>query len=166
MPAPIRSSISCRVAAAALALASVAGPAAAGTVEVRWLQPERYADAGRTALDRERTLASLAEHVAKLGAKLPDGQTLTLEVLDLDLAGEIRPRGWNEVRVLRGGTDAPRISLRYALQGGGMAPRSGEVRLADLSYLDAFLHAARRGDELVYEKRMLDRWFDANFGAH
>ncbi len=68
------------------------------------------------------------------------------------------------VRVLKGGADWPRIKLRYTLESAGQAPRSGEQSLADMAYLE---HVNRYAgdDRLRYEKRMLDEWFAAQFGA-
>ena len=56
---------------------------------------------------------------SRLGRRLPDGQTLTIAVLDLDLAGSLRPTPTGELRVLRGGADWPSMSLRYTLQADG-----------------------------------------------
>ncbi len=145
----------------AAAVAAGLSPAqAGGGVEVNWLQPEQYSDAGRSVIDRERTLKSLAMHIQTLGRQLPDGQTLRLEVLDLDLAGEMEPWGWHELRVLRGRADWPRMTVRYTLQAGGQTLKAGEAQLADMSYLDRV-----RDGELAHEKRMVDRWFKTTFVA-
>lgn len=151
-----------RTLVAALMLAAgalaVAPAFAAGKVTVRWIEPDRFADAGR-GIDRDRTLASLEDYLASLGRKLPDGQTLALEVTDVQLAGELDPfnRFHNEVRVLRGQADWPVISLRYTLSDGTRTLSSGEARVADLNYLNGTLRSQREGS-LAYEKRMLDRW--------
>ena len=150
-----------------LAVMTAALPAAAaGTVEVSWLQPERYSDAGRTDGERERTMKSLADHFAQLGRLLPDGQTLKLEVLDVDLAGEIEPRPRQDVRIVRGGADWPRMTLRYTLQEGSQTLKSGEARLADMDYQFGVPALNLRDDELRYEKRMIEHWFSQNFGAN
>ncbi len=155
---PIRTSL---LQASALALAAAvmsSTAAAAGTVEVTWLQPDQYADAGRSLIDRERTLKALENHLQALGRKLPDGQTLRVQVLDLNLAGEEERFGWSDLRVMRGRADWPVILLRYELIEGPRSLRSGETRLADMNYLGH----ARAGD-LAYEKRLLDAWFKDNF---
>lgn len=148
------------VAIAALAAGLLPAAQAAGTVEVTWLHPEQYADAGRSVIDRERTLQALGEHLQQLGRKLPDGQTLRLEVLDLNLAGEIEPWGWHEMRVLRGRADWPRISVRYTLLADGQSLRSGQADLADMAYT-----LGDRGGAYGYEKRLLDDWFKTRFAA-
>ncbi len=152
------------VSAVALAV-SMLPAVAAGTVEVSWLQPERYSDAGRSVVDRERTMKSLGEYFTRLGRQLPDGQTLKVEVLDVDLAGEIEPHGWNEVRILRGRADWPRMTVRYTLQAGGQTLKAGEARLADMNYF-VFPHGLGvHGTDLAYEKRMIGQWFGDNFAG-
>lgn len=145
---------------AALASAS----AIAGTVEVRFIEPDRFSDIRDNHLRREQVLDVLAERLKRLGqAGLPAGQTLTIDVLDVDLAGELQPRvSPGDLRVLRGGADWPRVHLRYTLREGERVLQSGEERLADMAYQQSALPAA--GDEpFPYEKRLLERWFAQRF---
>jgi len=152
--------------ALALALLTAALPAAAaGVVEVSWLQPERFSDAGRTASDRERTMKSLGAAFAQLGRQMPDGQALKLEVLDVDLAGEIEPGARQDMRIVRGGADWPKITLRYALQARDVTLKAGEARLADMNYLFVTPPVRLRDGDLPYEKRMIEHWFGQNFAA-
>lgn len=144
-------------------VASLGSAQAAGTVVVNWVDPVNFADAGRNVVDRERTLQMLGEHMQTLGARLAQGQVLRLEVLNLDLAGELRPWhswGMDEVRVLGDRADSPHMQLRYTLQGGGQTLASGEATLRDLGYL-----FRQRSGALAYEKHMLDQWFERSFGA-
>lgn len=152
----------CRAAALALlVLGSGTGAHAAGTVEVRWLQPERFSDIGRNAVDRERALAGLEQILKQLGPRLPDGQTLVLDVSDVDLAGEIEPGRLHDIRVLRDRADWPRMSLHYTLRAGPQTLKSGDARLADMGYL----HGPPAGGGYVFEQRMIDRWFQATFST-
>lgn len=131
---------------------------AAGQVEVSFRPADQLADVGR-GIDRERNLKTLSEHFKSLGARLPDGQVLKIEVLDVNLAGELRPtRRGDEVRVLAGAADWPTLDLRWSLLGGGQSLKSGQERLADMAYLN---HAPRAGDSrtLPHEARLIDRWF-------
>jgi hypothetical protein len=150
-------------------LLSILMPAAsiafAGTVEVSFVQPATYTDAGNTQWDEAANLKALAAHLQGLGQRLlPANQTLRVEVLDVDLAGSVRPaaRGATQLRVVRGGADYPRIHLQYTLQADGAAPRSGKEWLTDLNYSRG---VARRGESepLYHEKHMLDEWFKARF---
>ncbi len=146
---------------AGLALLSALSPAqAAGKVEVQWLEPGQFSDAERNPIDRERVLQDLAAYMQGLGRRLPDGQTLTLAITDLDLAGEVEPIGWRDMRVLRGGADWPRMKLHFTLAAEGRTLKQGEVHLSDMGY-----GFSRHQESLGYEKRMFDRWFKAEFTA-
>lgn len=138
--------------------ATTATALAGGIAQVSYVEPEKFTDAGWDRSDRERTLQTLTQHFDMLGKRLPDGQTLRVEVLDVDLAGEVWPRGVREVRVLRGGADWPHMTLRYTVLDGTRTVKAGEARLADMSYLFSQRRVAQYGD-LPYERRMLDDWF-------
>lgn len=143
---------------------STALPAwAAGQVEVRYTQPDDFADAGRSGSDRDRTMAALTAHLQRLAQRLPEGQTLRLEITDIDLAGEIRPWGWHELRVLNGRADWPRLALRYTLQEGQRTLQAGDVQLSDLAYMQGLGPRERPNQELPYEGRMVRRWFEETF---
>ena len=145
-------------------LLSAGCTAMAGTVEVTFVNPASFADAGITQDDKDANLKMLDRYLQGLGQRLlPADQVLRIEVLDLSLAGTIRHRGRGDIRVLRGGADYPRVHLRYVLQGGG-APRSGDEWVSDLTYADG-LASAYRSEPLYYEKRMLANWFKDRFVA-
>lgn len=137
---------------------------AAGTVAVNFVQPENFTDARDSLLSRDRHLAALKRHLEQAaGPYVADGQTLKIDVLDVDLAGELEfGARTRDLRVLKGGADWPRIQLRYALEGAGQPARSGEARVQDMTYL---MHGPGlpSGQTLAYERRMLDGWFKAEF---
>ena len=137
---------------------------AAGTAQVNYVHPEKFTDAGFGSFERERTLRSLTEHFQVLSKRLPDGQTLRVEVLDIDLAGEVWPRVPSEVRVLRGRADWPHMSLRYTLLDGSRTVKAGTARLSDMNYLFSQRGVQQYGD-LPYEKRMMERWFSEQIAA-
>lgn len=148
----------------AVLLASVGMAQGGSGVEVRFVQPERFADAEESPLDRERVLAELAAFLQKqAGKRLGPDQRLLIEVLDLNLAGEIQPVGrqLDRVRVLRT-VSWPAMELRFVLSQSGAVLRQGQVRLSDMTYLDGL--ARPMADEpLPYEKRMLDEWLSREF---
>ena len=142
-----------------IALAALAGvPSAHAGVGVTFVEPERFADIGFMPADRREVLERLDAHLQAWGARhLRDGETLALDILDVDLAGEVHPGPRDDVRVLLGGTDGPRIHLRYELRAGARVVGQGDERLTDPYYLER--RASVRTDEaLFYERRMLDDW--------
>ncbi|MBV7538368.1 DUF3016 domain-containing protein [Duganella sp. sic0402] len=139
--------------------ALLASSAALAEVSVSYVKPEDFTDVPRGEVDRERTLKDFSDYFATLDKKLPQGQSLKIEVLDIDLAGRLYPRrAGDDIRVLTGGADWPRIRLRYTLEENGTVLRSGEDQLSNMNY-----QWSRTGyfdnDTLRYEKQMLDEWF-------
>jgi hypothetical protein len=145
-------------------LMALAGSAFAGTVTVTFVQPETFTDLGTTKIEEEQNMLVIARHLQELGTRwLPADQTLSIEVLEVDLAGAVRPSraSINPVRVITGHADYPRMHLKYVLSGPGIE-RTGNDRLADLNYTRGL---ANRGDStpLLYDKRMLTAWFKEHF---
>lgn len=150
---------------AALAAAALAPSAhATGRAEVSFKDPLQFADAGNGVAENERTRAALAAHLNRLAERLPDGQTLRVEVLDIDLAGELRFMKFDRVRVLGGGADWPQLNLRYELRTDSGVVAQGEERLSDMSYLMR-LSDPRHAEPFAFERRMLDNWFGERFAA-
>jgi Protein of unknown function (DUF3016) len=149
--------------ASAAMLATTPPVLAAGTVEVRYIEPQKFTDVGFGTVDRERTLSDMTAVLQAFAAKLPDGQTLTFEVTDINLAGEWRPHRGNYVRVLSGTTDWPEIKLRYTLQAGGTTLKSGEARVYDIAYQLNSNFVDKVGTNLPYERHMLRKWFNETF---
>ena len=134
---------------------------AAGHVQVRFTEPEHFTDIGLASVDREANLKVLASHMKTWEPRLRDNERLEIEVLDVDLAGERRPwRHANEVRVLNGRVDGPRMTLRWALKDGERVLKSGQDKLSDLAYLTSSARL-RSGDALAYDLRMLEDWASA-----
>jgi hypothetical protein len=141
---------------------------AAATVEVSFVHPERYTDAsidgGYGSKASESALREIRTYLEKLGDRyLKPDQRLTIEVLDIDLAGRYEP--WRtfayDVRLLRGAT-WPRIKVRYSLKEGDAVLVKAEETVTDLNYLRNI--AARNANgRLPYEKAMLEDWFRARF---
>lgn len=157
----LRGTLASLFAAAALGLA---GPAqAAGIVEVKWVEPDKFLDIGLGSMERQRNQQELELVFQQMARQLPGGQTLKIEVLDVDLAGETRLGAARDVRIVRGGVDWPRMTLRYSLQAHEGVLKSGEARLADMNYLFG-TRAVNPGEgNLPYERRMMLRWFEDTF---
>lgn len=155
-------SLSPVIALATLALAASAQ--AAGSVEVKFVGADKFSDAGRGSVEITRTAEALGQYLQSLGKKLPDGQVLKVSITDIDLAGELQLGRTNEVRVVRGRADWPRIELSYTLEQGGDVLKSGQAKLADLSYTQT-TPSPRRNEAYGYERYMLERWFNEQFGV-
>lgn len=155
------------IAAGASLLGGLATAHAGGGADISFVTPGLYSDAGWAPSVRDRNLKVLGDFLTRLSSdRLATGQTLKLEVLDVDLAGITRPNaGPTELRIANGGADWPRIRLRYALEQGGQVVKSGEARIADLNYLDHAAFDVSNTDPLRHEKRMLRQWFDTEIAT-
>ncbi len=153
---------------ASLLFALAASAAQAGRVEVSFDPQASFTDAGSTPREREQRLTALAEHLKALGRReLGDDRALSIELIDLDLAGTLqlvrRPAG-TAVRVLRGGADGPHIELRYKLSDASQVIASGHETLFDAGSARPLPAMDRdEGDPLRQEKRLLDHWFAQRF---
>jgi len=148
----------------AASVAALAAGAAHAGATVRFIEPDKFIDVPFLPVDRDRVLDDLSEYIAKLGQQLPPGQDLKIDVTELDLAGRLEPmrRSGNEIRVLRGRADWPRMHVRYSLTQDGKVINSGEADLADMSYMD-HVNQFDSGNSLRYEKHMIDEWFSKTF---
>ncbi|MCX7162244.1 MAG: DUF3016 domain-containing protein [Rhodocyclales bacterium] len=142
------------------------GLPAAASVEVGFLPADQYVDIGDS-IDARRAMKEIQDHLVKLGARyLQPEFRLSVEVLEVDLAGSMKMAGrrgdW--VRVLNGKVDAPLLRLRHTLHLGEQLMSRGEDSLTDAMYLE---HSAGRSTDtpLYHEKALLERWFRARFGA-
>jgi hypothetical protein len=140
-------------------LLALAAGAASADVTVNYIEPEHFSDQPFTPWEREEVLKDLTEHFASLGAKLPPGQNLRIDVQDIDLAGRMHPgRGARDLRVIRNGAEWPRIDLHYTIESNGQVLRSGDAQLRDMAFMDRISRYSD-GDNLRYERRMIDDWF-------
>ena len=143
---------------------TLAGAAQAGTVTVAYQANAQYTDAGATPWDREANLKELQAYLQGLGPKyLPADRSVRIEVLDVDLAGDVRPlRHRGDERILRGRSDWPRITVRYTVSSGDKVLQSAEETVTDMDYLHRMTDL-KGYESLHYEKRMLDTWFKQRF---
>ena len=147
-----------------------AGLASAATVSVTFVQPEKFTDAGHSrGRATERDLAELREdlqqHLQRLAdRKLAASDTLQVELLDIDLAGDFemnRLTRFSDVRVVRD-IASPRIKLRYTGKLGDRVVTGAEEELSNMNFLWGH-NRYSGGDRLRYEKPMLDAWFEKRF---
>ena len=146
---------------AALVLLAATTGAAWAQVSVSYVKPDEFMDMPHGQIDRERVLKDFTQYFAKLDKKLPAGQQLKIEVLDIDLAGRLWPRrsGGEDIRIMNGGADWPHMKLRYTLEENGTVLRSGESDLSNMMYQQRMTRLSD-SDPLRYEKQMIDDWFE------
>ncbi|SCK60469.1 Protein of unknown function [Variovorax sp. HW608] len=151
--------------ALSMMLAAGASMASAADLTVVFVNPENYRDAAYSRAfpsdeDRAEVLRDVQQHLQRLADRyLGPGDALSIEVLDIDLAGAFDPlrRGGSEVRIL---TDItwPRMELRYTLTHDGQVIASGRERISDMDYL-VMARRSYGSDRFIYERPMLDNWF-------
>jgi len=148
-------------------LVMAGGAAQAGTVTVAFMQPETFTDVRDHNLDASANLKTIADYLQWLGRTyLPPDQSLQIDVLDIDLAGKLRPTvRWGMVRVIGNSVDWPQMRLRYRLESGGQVVASGEQSLSDMGYA-GHLDVYGGWDSLPYEKYMLKDWFRRRFAKN
>lgn len=147
-------------------LAALAATASAGTAQVTFVDPDSYADIGARGPEADANMQTLRRHLEALAAKdLPADQTLKIDVLDVDLAGTVKPStaAFRSVRVVTGQGDFPSMHLRWTLAGPGIA-RSGDENISDTTFTGGLTKRVQIGP-LFYDKRLLTSWFESRFGA-
>ena len=141
---------------------------AGATVTVSFTSPESYTDIGRYRDEPNTEMKEIEAHLKRLGERyLPPNQLLKIEVLDVALAGNWSHSGRfsNDVRILRGKADWPKIKLHYVLEADGRVLADQQENVADMDYLrQPNRHYSNQS--LSYEKQMLDLWFRQRFAAH
>lgn len=143
---------------AVIAMLALAASTASAAVTVTYVNTEKMTDVPRFETDRKSMEINFREFFEELATKLPEGQDLKVEILDIDLAGDVFPRvPIRDVRVTKGSYDFPRIHLRFSIEQDGKVLRSGERELADRNY--QLNVNSYRNEMYNYEKQMLSEWF-------
>jgi len=140
----------------------------AATSEVTWGDYKKFRDIDEGNENRksfrERTFKEFEKHFAKLAETLPEDQVLKIEVTDVDLAGDTRFSGVNQMRIIKDNY-FPRINLSYDLvDQDGKSIKAETVVIKDMNFMMGS-HLKYRNESLTYEKQMLDDWFKETFKA-
>lgn len=154
-----------------LATSSLAQTPPAASVEVIYDHPEHFRDASLDSNGYERgadehVMKELRSYLQALGKRyLPPGQTLRIDIRDIDLAGRYEP--WHaqsySIRFMRDIT-WPSIDLHYVLSQQGQPLSQADARVTDKFYLQRPGRSAT-SDRLYAEKAMLEEWFRKQFAA-
>jgi len=135
--------------------------------EVQFIKSDDFADIGNriSVRDGENTLERVAAALTeRADAVLAPGQNMKIEVKDIDLAGDPLPlgRGMDMIRVIKP-LYRPAMKFSYTITQDGKTVREGVADLQDMGFMDHF-NRYFRDDPLYYEKPMLDKWFEEEFG--
>ena len=133
----------------------------AGEAQVKWHDFNDYRDVRPSNQAKgsyhKQIAKSIDEHFAKLSEQLPKNYSLNIEVTDLDLAGDVRYGGVNEIRVVKP-IHFPRIEFNYVLNDeNGVVAQEDNVNLKDMGFMDKIKMG--RDEAFYYEKRLLTEWF-------
>jgi len=140
----------------------------AASSEVTWTDYKSYRDihegnGGRKQF-RERIFKDFEKHFAKLAATLPEGQTLQIDVTDVDLAGDTHVGGIERMRIIKH-MYSPRMNFSYKLvDADGKVIQTDDVVVKDMNFMSG-TSLKYRNKSLGYEKKMLDDWFEETFKA-
>ena len=109
----------------------------------------------------------LSRHLSALARQhLAPGQTLVVNMRDIDLAGAVEPwRGpdFGRVRYMRD-TQPPRLAFDYQLlDESGAVVKSGSEKLTNLTF--RYQQPTTDRETTYYEKQLLTDWMSATFGS-
>ncbi|ACB95085.1 DUF3016 domain-containing protein [Beijerinckia indica] len=142
---------------------------AAGIVKVIFLHPQNYSDPAfrntTSVTPPWQVMNELGQAIQRMGqVYLSDDQTLTVEVLNIQLARYYNSWAFpgNQARYLSHTRPPPSIRLRYTLKVNGVVIIAAEETLSDINYLLDPL-APHSSNALSYEKALLDEWFQKRF---
>lgn len=136
-------------------------------LNMEFVDADRYTDANLRHASRhdcDYVCKELQSHLTKLSAQyLASGQTLSMEIQNIDLAGRFEPWRFNaqNVRYLRE-VAWPRMEVRYELTANGNVLASGEESVSDRHYLMQ-INPYSDNNDLRFERYMLDEWFRVRF---
>ncbi|QBY03899.1 DUF3016 domain-containing protein [Thalassotalea sp. HSM 43] len=143
--------------------------AMAGQAKVNWVDPDSYTDIEPGDEPRSRFEArvfkELEEHIAELAAKLPEGQTLTMDITNVDLAGDVRYMVGPNNATIRVIEDLyfPKMRFKYQLtDASGAKLSSGEEHIKDMGFFNS-PGSGMHHENFKYEKVMLTDWFKETF---
>lgn len=139
--------------------------AAQANVTVNFVNPEKFSDIrDNTGFSNQAVLKDIEAYLTTQFAKRMPDRDVVISVTDVNLAGEIEPIGriGQQLRVMRPVT-SPSMELSYEVREGDKVVQQGASTLRSLAY-QSDLNSMSNSDPLRYEKRMMDRWMDKEFG--
>ncbi|PXF63311.1 DUF3016 domain-containing protein [Kangiella spongicola] len=139
-------------------------------IQVEWSDFNDYRDVRAASEPRgtfhKRVKKSFEKFFKEYSNELPEGQMLSIKILDLDLAGHVELGSTRDIRVMKD-IHFPRMEFSYILTDDqGAVLKEGEANLKDMNYLhqDRAWKRARYKEGFYYEKRMFREWFEETLG--
>lgn len=134
-------------------------PALAQQAQVNWVEPANYTDVKSAAGYQKQHEAHVFKHLGKHFNKmarmtLPEGVTLKVNVVDLDLAGYVYPLSVRQLSE----SEEPKIKFEYQVLNGDQVIKSELVELKDPRYLSK-IKMGKINEAYRFEKRMITEWF-------
>lgn len=131
--------------------------------DVAFTNAETYVDATFEWPKSQKNKLQVQDALRKMFSDLADrylapGQTLKVNITQIDLAGRIEPAMSlaQDIRIMQSVT-WPRLRFTYEVSENGAVVSSGDADLADLNYLNGFNRFG--SDRLRYERQMVADWF-------
>ncbi|OIQ47536.1 MAG: hypothetical protein BM565_06005 [Gammaproteobacteria bacterium MedPE] len=132
-------------------------------VSIDWIKPEKFRDVDSANSNKKRYRARVIKDLEsymqqQLPKFLNTGESITLKIYDLDLAGDIRPMmgAGNDIRVVKS-IYPPMIDIEYALvDQQGKVIKGQRKRFRDIAFNMGSPMTSSKS--LGYEKAMLKKW--------
>lgn len=139
-------------------------------IKVEWSDFNDYRDVRAASEPRgtfhKRVKKSFEKFFNNYSKELSEDQSLSIKIIDLDLAGHVELGSTYDIRVMKD-IHFPRMDFRYTLtDADGKVLKEGEANLKDMNYLyhDRSWKRARYKEGFYYEKRMFREWFEETLG--
>ena len=139
-------------------------------IQVEWGDFNDYRDVRAASEPRgtfhKRVKKSFEKFFKEYSKELPEGQTLHIKILDLDLAGHVDLGATQDIRVMKD-IHFPRMDFSYTLTDDqGAVLKEGEANLKNMNYLHQVRawKRARYKEGFYYEKRMFREWLEDTLG--
>ncbi|MGX9460437.1 DUF3016 domain-containing protein [Shewanella sp. A14] len=134
-----------------------------GVVKIEWQSPKNFRDIKNSneiqSRFEKRLFETLTKNINKKAEKiLKPGQTLQMQVTNLDLAGDMRPTFGampNDLRIVKD-LYPPKATFSYSVNQGDKVIIAGDEKLTDMN----FMYNSRRFNDkpFQYETSMFDDW--------
>lgn len=137
-------------------------------VQVNLVDPEGFADIQDSNSSRKSSIEGFKKEISeffdsKSKQVLKSGHTLSIDILDVDRAGDLRynyTATHDDMRILRD-TVRVRVKLKYTITDADKnVVKSGEEHLKEFYHIGSIDARKNQRKKLYYEKRLISDWLD------